>query len=618
VSNNGGIDTDGELLIGIAGCPGVAIGPAVVVEREDGVYPRRRIRREEAHEEWKRFVGAVLDVQQGWRAMLGQLPEGRPESAILEAYVLMVGDELLAREVHAQIHSHSRCAEWAVALSVRELARQLFAVDDAYMRERSHDVEFVGQQLIRAMVEANAPTSETGKRQSIRVDEPSVLVARDLSPADTAAMTHTPVLAFITEVGSRTSHTSIMARALEIPAVVGLDKAQERIKTGDLVIVDGLRGTVIVKPSDAQLEDAHRRALRHRALGERLSQSRDVPAATSDGVRIELKANIELPDEARVAIEYGAEGVGLYRTEFLYVDQRSPPSEEIQLEAFRRVVGAMAERPVVLRTFDIGGDKFVSTFKLPNEMNPMLGLRAVRLQLSEPEVLLVHLRAMVRASAFGRVKIMIPLVCTVEELSQVRELLETAKRQVRDRGHPMAEDIPLGVMIEVPGAAMIADLFAREADFMSIGTNDLVQYALAIDRGNRALAHLASGFHPSVLRLIASVMRAAREHNCPVSVCGEMASDPYGALLLVGLGLRELSMESVAIPEIKAAIGRMSVADLEAIAEQALIARTARSVQELLADALDPRIQDLLSGTPHVDSMRSPTSSSRRGRLRSS
>jgi phosphotransferase system enzyme I (PtsI) len=406
---------------------------------------------------------------------------------------------------------------------------------------------------------------------------------------------------FVTEIGSRTSHTSIMARALAIPAVVGVHDALQRIGTGDLLVVDGLRGRVVINPDEEQLDEAERRAARYTAMAKELGGRRDLPAISKDGVTVALYANIELPDEAVIAREHGAEGVGLYRSEFLYVNRVHPPDEEEQLAAFRRVLEAMQGRPVTLRTFDIGGDKFVTAFRVPEELNPMLGLRAVRLALSEPEVFLVHLRAMVRASAFGEVRIMVPMVATVDELRSVRELFERARSEVKARGEPMADDIPLGVMIEVPAAAIMAHRFAAAADFMSIGTNDLVQYTLAIDRTNRALAHLASPYEPAILRLIAGVIEAGRLASCPVSVCGEMASEVYGALLLLGLGLRDLSMESVAIPEIKEAIGRVKLSELESLAARSLQLESASEVEDILAEALEPRLRDLITGQP--DSM---------------
>ncbi len=597
-----------ETLIGIAGSHGVSLAPAVVLDGAHAGYPRRKIREDQAGVEWERFEAAVRDVQADLRKLIDTVASGRPEASILEAYLLMVGDETLARFVREQIDIKKRCADWGVAMTIKSLAKQLSEVADPYMRERSHDINFVGERLLRALAGVDEPTL------ALDLSEPSIVVAHDLSPADTAAMIGAPVLGLVTEVGSRTSHTAIMARALEIPAVVGCSDALVQIDAGDQLIVDGLRGTVTVHPSDEQQLDARRRAARYRTMAEQLSEHREQPAKTKDGERVHLYANIELPAEVKVALEHGAEGVGLYRTEFLYVAQQAPPTEEEQFEIFRRVVSNMGERQVTLRTFDIGGDKFMSSFQVPSELNPMLGLRAVRLQLTQPEVLLEHLRAMVRVSAFGNVRIMIPLVCTVDELFAVRGLLERAMQQVRERGEPMADNIPLGVMIEVPAAAVTADIFAQEVDFMSIGTNDLVQYSLAIDRTNRTLAYLASPYHPSILRLINGVLRAGEQANCPVSLCGEMASEPYGALLLVGLGMRSLSMESVAIPEIKEAISRSSLQELEVLAKLALDMRTAHDVEQLMNDSLEPRLHDLLTGQPSTSSPgdNEPTSSSAR------
>lgn len=582
---------DSEVMIGLAGSHGVVVAPAVVLGNARARFRRRRIVSGHVDVERQRFDAAVAQVEDELRGKIANL-SGRIEASILEAYLLMVGDEVLADEVGKQIDDERRCADWAVWAATQALASKLGAVDDPYMRERSHDIEFVGELLLRALGGGDAVGI------LFDVTEPSIIVAHDLSPADTASMIGKPVVGFVTEVGSRTSHTAIMARALEIPAVVGLKDALSRIGTGDLLVLDGLRGRVIVAPSVDEVDDAERRASRYDAWARELNRKRDEPARTTDGVGMALRANIELPEEAAIARDHGAEGVGLYRTEFLYVNRRSPPSEDEQLDIFRRVLDVMGDRPVTLRTFDIGGDKFTTTFRMPDELNPMLGLRAVRLALAEPNVFLVHLRAMVRASAFGNVRVMIPLVSTVDELRAVRELLARAEDEVRAAGQPCADRIPLGVMIEVPAAAVMAHRFAEEADFMSIGTNDLVQYALAVDRTNRSLAHLASPFDPAILRLIHGVVVAGRAHDCPVSVCGEMASEPYGALMLLGLGVRELSMESVAVPEVKEAVGRVQLAEIERLAEIALEMATAAEVEELLADALEPRLHDIITGQP--------------------
>ncbi|MFO0743342.1 MAG: phosphoenolpyruvate--protein phosphotransferase [Labilithrix sp.] len=586
-----GARTRAEMLRGIAGAPGVAIGAAVVMGSARNTYPRRHIHDEDAPHELVRFNEAVDRVKSNLREMSARLGDKPAEAAILEAYVAMVGDEVLHDAVKKQLHMEKRCAEWAVVAACAEIARRIAAIDDPYLRERSHDVEFVGERLLRALMGAGGVEGTIPKLAGR-----SVLVGHDLSPADTAGLVTEPVVGFVTEMGTRTSHTSIMARALEIPAVVGVTEALARIATGDMVIVDGLRGVVIVDPTEEQLDEARTRAERYTAFSRELQESRDRAPASLDGTRITLRANVELPAEAILARDYGAEGIGLYRTEFLYIDRLSPPTEDEQFEVFRAVVEAIRPRPVVLRTFDIGGDKFVSTFQLPPEMNPMLGLRAIRLALSRPDVFLEQLRAMVRASAYGDVRIMIPMVASLSELRETKTLLEEARAQVKARGQAMAEHIPLGVMIEVPSAALMVDKFAQEAAFLSLGTNDLIQYALAVDRTARNLAYLASPFDPSILRLISNVVRAGVLYNCPVSICGAAASDPLCATLLMGLGLRDFSMESAAIPEIKEAFRRIKISEAEAIAEEALACTTADEVEHCVAAALATKFYDLLTG----------------------
>ena len=581
-----------EVIRGLAGSPGVAVGRAVVVGSHKTIHRHRFVAPSEIASEVARYNEAVERAQQDLREMATLVGDRRAETSILEAYVLMVADETLAESVRVQIETDRRCVEWAVSNAIEVIAHRLAAVDDPYLRERSHDVEFVGDRLLRAL--GNDPSGGTIPALS----GPSIIIARDLSPADTASMVDAPVVGFVTEMGTRTSHTSIMARALEIPAVVGVNDVLRRISAGDTVIVDGLRGTVIVRPTQEQLDEAQGRADRHSALAKELQESRHRPPSTKDGVPLTLRANVELPAEAILARDQGADGIGLYRTEFLYIDRASPPTEDQQFEIFRAVVEAMRPKPVVLRTFDIGGDKFASTFQVPPEMNPMLGLRAVRLALSRPDVFLEHLRAMVRASAYGNVKIMIPMVASLSELRHVRALLAEAHADVRDRGLPCADEIPLGVMIEVPSAAVMVDLFAQEAAFLSLGTNDLIQYTLAVDRTSRSLAYLASPFDPSILRLIAGVLRAGEEWECPVSICGAMASDPLAAMLLLGLGVRDFSMEAAAIPEIKEALRRVSLVDAEATAAAAMRLHTAEEVEHCVAASFAPLLYDLLTGEP--------------------
>jgi phosphotransferase system enzyme I (PtsI) len=464
------------------------------------------------------------------------------------------------------------------------MAEKLAQAEDSYLAERSHDIQFVGQSILRALAGRSEPVTLTGGR------EPGVLVARDLSPAETATLTKDNVLAIVTEVGTRTSHTAILARALEIPAVVGVAGALGQIGDGDIVLVDGLRGRVTLAPSAEARASAQHRAEKYRDTQKARQLLRDRPVLTRCGQAISLKGNIELPGEAILALEQGAQGIGLYRTEFLYVNRKDLPSEDEQYETYRRVLEAVLPLPVTLRTFDIGGDKFVSSMQVPGDMNPALGLRAVRLGLARRDLFLTQLRAMVRASAHGPLRIMIPMIASVGELREVRLLLDRAVNEVDTLGHARAPHVPLGIMVEVPSAAILADRLAPETEFMSIGTNDLVQYALAVDRSSPALAYLASFFDPAILRLIRGVIEAGAKYSRPVFVCGAMASDPLAAVLLVGMGLRELSLEASSISDVRAGLESITIAEAEAAAEQVRECSTATEVEDLFRDAFGERV----------------------------
>jgi phosphotransferase system enzyme I (PtsI) len=578
------------MLEGIAGSPGLAIGRATVIDTRRPRLTRRHIHKHGADDELARFDQAVAASSLALREVHDKLKTGsaRAESSILEAYILMVEDESLRDEVERHIRIDHQCAEWALDNAVREMAAKLRSAENPYLAERSHDFEFVADRIMLALAGKPRQTALPA------ADEPRVVVAHDLSPAETAGFTKDRVLALVTEVGTRTSHTAILARALEIPAVVGVRDVLACIGTGDRMVVDGSRGRVILSPTDEMVLEAEARAERHRrfALGLRGELGR--PTTTSCGVAIDLRANIELPTEAELAVNLGAAGIGLYRTEFLYVDRAVPPSEDEQYETYRHVLEVVAPRPVTLRTFDIGGDKFVSAFQVPADMNPALGLRAVRLALARPEIFLVQLRAMVRASAHGKLRVMIPMIASLSELREVSQLFQRAIAEVDRAGRARAAHIPLGVMVEVPSAAIMADELAREAEFLSVGTNDLVQYALAVDRTNPKLTHLASAFDPSILRLLRIVVTAGEHHSRDVSVCGTMASDPLAATLLVGMGVRCLSLEAAAIPKVKAALARFSVAEAASAAQRAFEFGTADEVERAIVESLGARIADLL------------------------
>jgi phosphotransferase system enzyme I (PtsI) len=582
--------TNSLVIDGIPGSPGFAIGRAVVIDTRRPGVPRRHVPRHQADDEVERFATAVRLASESIRDVTQRARNAtRAEASILEAYVMMVEDETLRTEVERHIRIDRQCAEWALDSVVRHMVDQLRSARDPYLAERSHDVEFVGDRLLRALV---------GRQMLVPVvpvmEEAGIIVAHDLSPAETAGLSKDRVKAIVTEVGTRTSHTAILARALEIPAVVGARKVTSLVANGELLVVDGMRGQVVVSPTPVIVDIARARAERYQAVAHELRDARDRPAATRCGQHVALEANIELPTEAVLAIEHGAQGVGLYRTEFLYISRIEPPPEEEQFEIYKAVLSHMAPRPVVLRTFDIGGDKFMTAFQAPAEMNPALGLRAIRLGLAHPELLNTQLRAMVRASAFGQLSIMVPMVSSLREMRAVREMLALAVRSVREAGHAHASQIPLGMMVEVPAAAIMADEFAKESDFFSIGTNDLVQYALAVDRTNQELAHLASPYHPAILRLIKQVVEAGARHGKPVGVCGAMASEPLGAALLIGLGIRELSMEASSIPAVKAAIGRLDCADARGVADDVLSLSTAKEVEQRVLAAFGPSLRDLL------------------------
>ncbi|MFO0667128.1 MAG: phosphoenolpyruvate--protein phosphotransferase [Polyangiaceae bacterium] len=581
------------VLQGIAGSPGVSVGKAHVLRDTRTAISQRRIATEEVDAEVARVRNAIEIAQKSIVSVSASVALPVEPAAILDAYQAMLSDPFLHERVEKWIRRELLCAEWAIITAGEEVA-SLFdkghgqnepASHGAYLRERKHDVEFVCDRLLRALGGGDEPASHA------LAGEPCIVIARDLSPADTAAMGKRSALAFVTERGSRTSHTSIMARALEVPAVVGVRaEALRELRTGDVVIVDGSRGVVVLYPTPSLIEEAEQRAERRASFARDLrGQGKDRPTRTSCETLIHLEANIEFPEEVPVAVKAGAEGIGLYRTEFLYIDRTTLPSEEEQYEVYRDVVAAFHPKPVTLRTFDIGGDKFASSFATPEEMNPALGLRAVRLALRRPEIFSTQLRAMLRARQHGDVRLMVPMITALDEITDVRRLIE---RAAKDVGVPV--DVPVGMMVEVPAAAVMADLFAPAVDFFSIGTNDLVQYTLAIDRTSRELAHYASPFAPSILRLVRSVIQASSGHKVPVSLCGAMAQEALGALLLVGLGLRRLSMGAGALLEVKEALARVTLAECEAAAQKCLVQPSAGHVERLMYETFEPRLADLL------------------------
>jgi phosphotransferase system enzyme I (PtsI) len=577
-------------LRGIAGAPGVAVGPALVLAPQQISYVRRSLRSPELDGEVARFQRAVLDAQDELRSMGERSTASRSEQSIIEAYLLMLGDETLASDVELRIRRDRQCAEWAVSLAVENFASTLAAQKDPYLRERSHDFEFIGERLLMAL------TGASSHRALPRLRESVVLVAHELSPADLLALGKEHLLAIATESGTRTSHTAIVARALEIPSVLGVEGLLSHVSSGDQLVVDGLSGAVTVRPTDEMVSSGLYRGQRHEELTRHLLHDVHRQTSLASGEPISLLANIEFSHEATFAVAHGAEGIGLYRTEFLYTDRTSLPSEDDQFEQFREVLRALDGRPLVFRTFDMGGDKPIGNLILPHQPNPALGLRAVRLALEHPDLLLTQFRAMIRASAEGDVRIMIPMVASLREWHEVKKLFDRACSEVDERRRPRAAHIPLGIMVEVPSVALLIDRFAPHAEFLSLGTNDLTQYTLAVDRTSPQLNRLASHFDPAVLRLVRGVILGARAANRSLTICGAMAGDPLAAILLVGLGLRQFSMEPAVLPEIKEALRRVTLAEAEEVAGEVMNQSSAEDVEHLLAAHFAYRLLDLLSG----------------------
>jgi phosphoenolpyruvate-protein phosphotransferase (PTS system enzyme I) len=568
---------------GIGVSPGIAIGRAYLVGRDSVKTPRHHVEDDEVDDEVARLRRAIAQSDRQLEKVKQKLAsENESDFHIISAHQLMLHDEHLVDAAIGYIRREKINAEWALRRAVDDIQLVFEAIDDAYFRERTSDVEFVFERIVRNLLgRATGPLSPPPD---------AIVVAYDLSPADTAQLHRAAVAGLLTDAGGKTSHTAIIARAHEIPAVVGLEDITELVETDDLLIVDGASGTVIVNPTREAVVEFREEQRRQAAAGAVLLSNRDLPARTCDGVDVQLYANIDGPDEIASAIEHGAVGVGLTRTEYMFMTSSRLPDEEDHYRAAVEVIERMGGRPVTIRTFDLGADKLAG-FLDPDEeeANPALGLRSIRLCLTELGMPLfkAQLRGLLRASAHGALRIMFPMISGVGELRAARAVVEDVKEELRRAQVPFDEQVKLGIMIEMPSAAMTADLLAREADFFSIGTNDLIQYTMAVDRVNEAVSYLYEPLHPALLRLIGGVARAARAASVPVTVCGEMAGDPVVAPVLVGLGIHELSMSSVSIPEVKSALRQISVADVEQLVERVLALSTAVEVRDEVTAYLD-------------------------------
>ena len=583
-----------EQFKGIPASEGIAIGSVFLYDPDDLSVDYRRIVPADVATELQRLHDAIAAVSEGIKTIRAQVEEniGKDHAQIFDAHLLILEDSALIEPTVQLIQEKFLNAEYAFWLTFQKLRKQFDAIEDDFFRERSGDLFSIEKRVLNQM--RNQEEASLAK-----LPHDVVLVARDLEPADTALLDTERVLGIVTEVGGGTSHTAILARGLEIPTVVGVGGVLKQLQPGAQVIVDGRRGRVIVDPDEDTLAYYHGEAERYRERAEGFVQSRDLPAETLDGVRVSLQGNIELPAEVEAARAYGAEGIGLYRTEYLYLAQGRLPDEEAQFAAYTRLAERIAPQHLVIRTLDLGGDKLSHLLPMVPETNPFLGWRAIRFSLGSLDLFRVQLRAILRASAQGNVKVMFPLISGIAEFRQAKAVLQEVQDELRAEGVAFDEECDVGVMIEVPSAAIIADQLAKEADFFSIGTNDLIQYTLAVDRGNDQVAYLYDPYHPAVLRLIKRVIDVGHEHALPVTVCGEMAGDLCASLLLIGLGIDGLSMTPRVLPEIKQLIRKVPFEKLKEIGNlvvdmnggEDVLAHIHKSLGDVLSEAMVSEVE---------------------------
>ena len=538
---------------GVGVSSGIAIGQAHLVSNALLEVVHYQLPKHLIDDEIKRFNNAIAAVKQDLEQIKLSLRSNAPAElgAFIGTHLMMLADRSLS-EIPKDIIRNEQCnAEWAIKLQMDDIVEQFEQIEDEYLRERKQDVIQVVERVLKVLLGHASQLSNKQQNSVINTERKLILVAHDISPADAIQFKQHQFAAFITDVGGVTSHTAILARSLNIPSIVALQRARDLINDGELIIVDGSLGVVIVSPSKEILAEYKLRQEQWELEQQKLQRIKSTKAVTMDGIHIELFANIEVPEDVTAARSSGATGIGLYRTEFLFMNRRDMPDEEEQFVAYKSVAEAMKGAVVIIRTLDLGADKQMNPDTVSNCANPALGLRAIRLCLSEPKIFHTQLRALLRASHFGNIKILIPMLSTLGELRQTKLLLERAKQSLRKQGIAFNETIALGGMIEVPAAAINAEAFAKELDFLSIGTNDLIQYTLAIDRTDDAVAHLYNPLHPSVLKLLSMTIKAAEKLGKSVSVCGEMAGDAKFTKLLIGMGLRQLSMHPSHVLNVK-------------------------------------------------------------------
>ncbi|MCE9927385.1 MULTISPECIES: phosphoenolpyruvate-protein phosphotransferase PtsI [Aeromonas] len=562
------------MISGILASPGIAFGKALLLKEDEIVINQGKISADQIDVEINRF----LEARTKSAAQLEAIKEmagrtfGEEKEAIFEGHIMLLEDEELEGDIRSFIKDNKASADKAIYEVIEQYAKMMAELDDPYLRERATDFRDIGTRLVKNVLGIAVVNLST-------IDEEVILVAKDLTPSETAQINLKYVLGFVTDIGGRTSHTSIMARSLELPAIVGTNDITARVNNGDMLILDGINNQIIINPTAEQLAEAKKFQAQFQAEKDELAKLKDLPAITLDGHQVEVCANIGTVKDTEGAIRNGAEGVGLYRTEFLFMDRDALPTEEEQFKAYKEVAEAMPDQPIIVRTMDIGGDKELPYMNFPKEMNPFLGWRAVRIFFDREDIMHAQLKAILRASAFGKLRIMFPMIISVEEFRSLKATVEQLKAELRADGKAFDESIEVGIMIETPAAAVMAHHLAKEVDFFSIGTNDLTQYTLAVDRGNEMISAMYNPLSPSVLTLIKMVIDASHDNGKWTGMCGELAGDERATLLLLGMGLDEFSMSAISVPRIKKLIRNTNFEDVKAMADQALSYATAAEIE---------------------------------------
>ncbi len=566
------------VLKGVPAASGIASGPAFILDKQDFIVPKRAIMDQEVMIEIARFeeaLGKTRDEIYDIKKKIDQQRAGL-NAQIFDAHLMVLGDKMLIQEVIKGIREQKLSAEYIFFMVLKKFTQSFAKIKDEYLRERTADINDIGRRVLKHLMD------ESRLHDLENLTEDLIIIAHELSPSDAVSMYNKKILAFVTDIGGKTSHTAIIAKSLGVPAVVGLKDATLRISNQDFVIVDGRKGIIIINP-DANTINLYQKE-QNKIIASRgsLDDIKELPAETLDKKSILILANLEISEEVNVVQKVGPQGIGLYRTEFFYMNRIDLPSEEEQFQAYRTVAQAVGQKPITIRTLDLGGDKFISSVQIPKDMSPFLGWRAIQFCLERPDIFKTQLRAILRASVYGNIRMMYPMIAGLGELRKANIILNEVKDGLREEKIPFNEQMPVGIMIEVPAAVILADLLAKEADFFSIGTNDLIQYSLAVDRVNEKTAHLYQPFHPAIIRMIKRVIDAGHNEGKQVSLCGEMSGEPSQALLLVGLGIDALSMSCASILPIKKLIRSIRYSDAQRLVQEVLELKTATEVEEFV------------------------------------